>query len=134
PIDSANMTQRHWFEMRRRIVEATDQASYDGVIVLHGTDTLAYTAAALAFLLHGLPAPVVLTGAMRPAGEPDTDAWGNLFGAMLVQRDALPAGVYVYFHGRLLPGTRVSKLHGDMDDAFHMLRPETRQVQWATPP
>lgn len=129
PIDSADMTQRHWLEMRDRIVAALAQEAHDGVVVLHGTDTLAYTASALAFLLRGLPAPVVLTGAMRPAGQPDTDAWGNLFGSMLAHREALSPGVHVYFHGRLLPGARVTKLHSDLDDAFHVLRPESLPLQ-----
>lgn len=131
PIDSADMTQNHWFVLRARIVEALAQQEYDGVVVLHGTDTLAYTAAALAFLLDGLPVPVVLTGSMRPAGQPDTDAWRNLFGALLVQRDALLPSVYVYFHGRLLAGARVTKLYSDQDDAFHVLRPDTVVPRYA---
>ena len=134
PIDSANMTQQHWLQMRSRIVAALAQDTYDGVIVLHGTDTLAYTAAALTFMLHGLSVPVILTGSMRPADTPDTDAWGNLFGAMLAQHTALASGVYVYFHGRLLSGVRASKFHGDQDDAFQVLRPETPLVQTVQPP
>ena len=122
PIDSADMSQSLWLQMRATIVEALAQQHYDGVLVLHGTDTMAYTAAALAFLLYGLPVPVMLTGSMRPAGQADTDAWRNLFGAMLALCKGVLPGVYVYFHGQLLPGTRISKFYSSHDDAFQVLR------------
>lgn len=80
PLDSANMTQGNWLAMRDAIVAALD-AGHDGVLLLHGTDTLAYSAAALSFLLLDLPIPVLLTGSMLPAGAPGSDAWDNLVGA-----------------------------------------------------
>ena len=73
PLDSANMTQGNWLAMRDAIVAALD-AGHDGVLLLHGTDTLAYSAAALSFLLLDLPIPVLLTGSMLPAGAPGSDA------------------------------------------------------------
>lgn len=125
PIDSANMTQQLWLRMRDEIVHTVQQGC-SGVVVLHGTDTLAYSAAALSFLLGGLGVPVVLTGSMRPAVQADTDAWANVFGALA----AIPrctAGVFVYFHQRLLHGAQVTKWHSDADDAFRSLGREEAQ-------
>ncbi|WP_215254569.1 asparaginase domain-containing protein, partial [Escherichia coli] len=81
-IDSANMQQSNWLAMREAIVDAVERDGHDGILLLHGTDTLAYTAAALSFLLLGLPVPVLLTGSMLPAGTADSDAWDNLCGAL----------------------------------------------------
>ena len=118
PLDSANMTPRHWLRMRDAIVAAVEHAGCGGVLVLHGTDTLAYSAAALSFLLLGLPVPVVLTGAMHPAGVPGSDAWPNLFGALEGLGAGRAAGVQLYFAGRWLPGTRVTKRSSEALDAF----------------
>lgn len=118
PIDSANMSQAHWLSMRDAIVEAVDQQGRDAVLLLHGTDTLAYTAAALSFLLLGLPVPVLLTGSMLPAGAPDSDAWGNLFGAWQRLADGVAPGVHLFFHGHLLLGTRMTKRSSERLDAF----------------
>jgi L-asparaginase len=117
-IDSANMQQANWLAMREAIVEAVERDGHDGVLVLHGTDTLAYSAAALSFLLLGLPVPVLLTGSMLPAGAPDSDAWANLIGAMNLFETGLQDGVQLYFHGRLLHGCRASKLRSEAFDAF----------------
>lgn len=130
PIDSANMTQAHWLVMRQAILDGLAEEGCDSVLVLHGTDTLAYSAAALSFLLLGLPQPVLLTGAMQPAGVEGGDAWPNLFGALrMLQRGERP-GVQVYFDGRLLHGVRVGKLRSDAFDAFTVL-PRRRHGQRA---
>lgn len=94
PLDSANMTQGNWLAMRDAIVAALD-AGHDGVLLLHGTDTLAYSAAALSFLLLDLPIPVLLTGSMLPAGAPGSDAWDNLVGALRVLQEGHARGVQV---------------------------------------
>ncbi|MBK4999876.1 asparaginase [Pseudomonas sp. S31] len=120
-LDSANMQQHNWLAMRDAIVEAVDVAGHDGVLVLHGTDSLAYSAAALSFLLLGLPVPVLLTGSMLPAGAPGSDAWGNLCGALRQFEQGLEAGVQLYFHGQLLHGCRASKLRSEAFDAFAAL-------------
>ncbi|ATB65969.1 asparaginase [Pseudomonas mosselii] len=120
-IDSANMQQSNWLAMRDAIVEAVERDGHDGVLVLHGTDTLAYSAAALSFLLLGLPAPVLLTGSMLPAGAPDSDAWANLVGALNLFENGLEDGVQLYFHGQLLHGCRASKLRSEAFDAFTVL-------------
>jgi L-asparaginase len=117
-LDSANMTQANWLAMRDAIVHAVEQEGCDAVLLLHGTDTLAYSAAALSFLLLGLQIPVLLTGSMRPAGVAGSDAWSNLSGALSLLAGGLQAGVQVYFAGRLLPGTRVSKLSSEAFEAF----------------
>ncbi|NIF27843.1 asparaginase [Pantoea sp. Tr-811] len=119
-LDSANMQQHNWLAMRDAIVAAVD-AGHDGVLVLHGTDSLAYSAAALSFLLLGLPVPVLLTGSMLPAGAPGSDAWDNLCGALRHVEQGLEDGVQLYFHGQLLHGCRASKLRSEAFDAFAAL-------------
>ncbi|GGJ89162.1 asparaginase [Pseudomonas matsuisoli] len=126
-LDSANMAQRNWLTMRDEIVAAYEKDGCDAVLVLHGTDTLAYSAGALSFLLLDLPIPVVLTGSMQPAGAADSDAWPNLFGAMQALAEGVRPGVHVFFNGRLMHGARVSKLRSDAPDAFHVL-PRRREA------
>ncbi len=121
PIDSANMSQNNWLAMVAAIRLGIEQDGCDSVLVLHGTDTLAYSAAALSFLLLGLPVPVVLTGSMQPAGAENSDAWRNLFGAMQALHDGVQAGVHLYFDGALMHGARVSKLRSDAFDAFQVM-------------
>ncbi|MCR1827978.1 asparaginase [Pseudomonas oleovorans] len=129
-IDSANMNTGHWLALRDEIVTAVQTHGHDAVLVLHGTDTLAYSAAALSFLLLGLDVPVVLTGAMQPAGVDGGDAWPNLFGAMRALHRGVAPGVHLYFNGQLLHGARCSKLRSDAFDAFQVL-PRQRQAERA---
>lgn len=117
PLDSADMGQANWLAMRDAILAGVDEGC-DGVLLLHGTDTLAYSAAALSFLLLGLPLPVLLTGSMRPAGAPGSDAWDNLFGALAELARGVAPGTYLYFAGRLLHGARASKLSSEAFAAF----------------
>ena len=126
PIDSANMSQDNWLAMVAAIRQGVEQDGCDGVLVLHGTDTLAYSAAALSFLLLSLPVPVVLTGSMQPAGADNSDAWRNLFGALQALHDGVQPGVHLYFDGALMHGARVSKLRSDAFDAFQIM-PRLRQ-------
>ena len=130
PIDSANMNQTHWLAMVQAILAGVDQDGCDGVLVLHGTDTLAYSAAALSFLLLGLAVPVALTGAMLPADAPGSDAWDNLFGAMQALQAGVEPGVHLYFAGKLMSGANASKLGTASLDAFAVL-PRLRQGQRA---
>ena len=108
-IDSANMTPAYWQRLRSAVVEAVDEGC-DAVLILHGTDTLAYSAAAMSFQLLGLPAPVVFTGSMLPAGVPDSDAWENVSGALEALGEGLAPGVHLYFHGALMAPTRCAKI------------------------
>lgn len=109
-IDSANMTPAYWQRLREAVVDAVDVKGCDAVLILHGTDTLAYSAAAMSFQLMGLGAPVVFTGSMLPAGVPDSDAWENVNGALQALGKGLPSGVHLYFHGALIQPTRCAKI------------------------
>ncbi|MGJ7474019.1 asparaginase [Pseudomonas fulva] len=131
-LDSANMQQHNWLAMRDAIVDAVRVRDHDAVLVLHGTDTLAYSAAALSFLLLGLPVPILLTGSMLPAGAPGSDAWDNLCGALRQFDHPLEAGVQLYFAGKLLHGCRASKLRSEAFDAFAAL-PRHRQSEHVAP-
>lgn len=120
-IDSANMTPEYWQRLRTAVVEAVDEGC-DGVLILHGTDTLAYSAAAMSFQLLGLPAPVVFTGSMLPAGVPDSDAWENVSGALLALGEGLAPGVQLYFHGKLMAPTRCAKIRSYGRNPFAALQ------------
>jgi L-asparaginase len=109
-IDSANMTPAYWQRLREAVVDAVESQGCDAVLILHGTDTLAYSAAAMSFQLLGLNAPVVFTGSMLPAGVPDSDAWENVNGALQALGTGLASGVHLYFHGELLAPTRCAKI------------------------
>lgn len=135
PIDSANMRQSHWLAMRDAIVQAVDEEGHDAVLLLHGTDTLAYSAGALSFLLLDIPVPVVLTGSMLPAGAAGSDAWHNLFGALAALAEGCLPGVHLYFADQLLHGSRASKLKSEAFDAFvEMQRPRFGAPLEALPP
>jgi len=109
-IDSANMTPEYWLRLRDAVVEAVEVQQCDGVLILHGTDTLAYSAAAMSFQLLGLPVPVVFTGSMLPAGVPDSDAWENVSGALVALGHGLAPRVHLHFHGEMLSPTRCAKI------------------------
>lgn len=115
PLDSADMAPPDWLRIARATLERS--AGCDGVVVLHGTDTLAWTAAALSFLLAGIPTPVVLTGSQRPLAAPGTDAIDNLRLALRDAASGLP-GVRVAFGGRVLPAVGVLKIDAAADVAF----------------
>lgn len=109
-IDSANMTPAYWQQLREAVVDAVDVEGCDSVLILHGTDTLAYSAAAMSFQLLGLHARVVFTGSMLPAGVDDSDAWENLSGALVALGQGLAPGIHLYFHGERLDPTRCAKV------------------------
>lgn len=114
-LDSAEATPKDWNRIAQTIHQARD--SYDGFIVTHGTDTLAYTASALCMALPGLAKPVIVTGSMLPLTVKGSDGGRNLQDAMTAARTAAP-GVWVQFAGRLLHGARVRKSHSRAFDAF----------------
>lgn len=115
-LDSSNMVPQDWLKI------ATDiharYADYDGFLVLHGTDTMAYTASALPFLFDGLAKPVILTGSQIPLCEVRSDARENLVTALLIASDPRITEVCLYFGGRLLRGCRSVKANADGFDAF----------------
>ncbi|MES2434501.1 MAG: asparaginase [Pseudomonadota bacterium] len=114
-IDSAQATPADWNRIAEVIVD--NHNDYNGFIVTHGTDTLAFTAAALCFALTGLQRPVILTGAMRPLTVEKSDGLQNLSDAIKAARSA-PPGIWVQFAGQLLHGARVRKAHSSALDAF----------------
>lgn len=105
-VDSCDITPERWLQIASEVVRSID--AYDGVVITHGTDAMAYTAAALSFLLHDLHKPVILTGSQLPLAEPRSDARGNLVGAVeLATRDIPEVGIY--FDGTLYRGNRAIK-------------------------
>lgn len=107
PIDSAQAGPADWHAIATDLAARYD--GYDGFVVLHGTDTMAYTASALSFALQGLRKPVILTGSQIPLCEPRNDARDNLLGALLLAAHHPLPEVGLYFHGRLLRGNRATK-------------------------
>jgi len=120
-IDSANMSPAYWQQLREAVVDAVDVQGCDSVLILHGTDTLAYSAAAMSLQLLGLHARVVFTGSMLPAGVTDSDAWENLSGALVALGKGLAPGVHLYFHGELLDPTRCAKVRSFGRHPFKLL-------------
>ena len=108
--DSSDMTPDDWIKIA---VQAYKELQYsDGIVITHGTDTMAYTSSMLSFMLRNLTKPVVLTGSQRPWSEKETDAKDNLLGAVRVAASAAEyglAGVYIVFHGKIIKGCRVKK-------------------------
>ena len=113
--DSAEIHFSHWQQLAAIIQSRVGQV--DGVVVTHGTDTLAYTAAALSFMLHNVPIPVILTGAQRPLGELRSDARNNLVNAVELACADIPE-VCIFFDYKLLRGNRTRKNHINFFDAF----------------
>jgi L-asparaginase len=114
-VDSCEMQPELWVELAKKIHERLNE--FDGIVVTHGTDTLADTASALSFLLPNLKKPVVLTGAQRPLGEIRTDAHLNLIDAVTSAIHG-PKEVTVCFDSHLYRGNRVRKMSVSEYDAF----------------
>lgn len=114
-IDSSNMTPQYWLTIAKAI--EADYDRYDGFVVTHGTDTMAYTAAALTYMLEGLGKPVVVTGSQYSMTDSATDAIQNLNDAILFASEDL-AGVFIAFDGLLINGTRGIKTKTKSYDAF----------------
>lgn len=122
PIDSSNMSPKLWSQLVRIIAERYDL--YDGFVILHGTDTMSYTASMLSFLLENLTKPVILTGSQLPMGQLRTDGKENLITSIEIaaahHNDGTPIvpEVCIYFNGRLLRGNRSTKQNAEGFDAF----------------
>ncbi len=116
PIDSANMTPAEWYKIALFIEKNNDL--FDGFVILHGTDTMAYTASALSFILENLSKPVILTGSQLPLFETRNDARENLINALLLAGHQPIPEVCVYFHNKLFRGNRVKKTDAASFAAF----------------
>jgi L-asparaginase len=117
-LDSSNMTPAHWLQIAEMI--RRNYAAYDGFLVIHGTDTMAFAASALSFMLEDLAKPVILTGSQIPLEETRNDAQHNLLTAMLIlgRHHRELAEVMIYFDSLLLRGNRATKVSVDSFDAF----------------
>lgn len=122
PVDSSEIQPEHWIEIAETIEENYEQ--YNGFVVLHGSDTMAYTAAALSFMMDGLQKPVILTGSQLPIGVIRTDGKENLITALEIaaatnhEGKALVPEVAVYFDYKLLRGNRCTKYSAEHFEAF----------------
>lgn len=122
PIDSSDMEPARWTEIAELIVENYDL--HDGFVVLHGTDTMAYTASALSFMLENIAKPVVITGSQLPIGQLRTDGKENLLTSVEIaaaadlQGNPIVPEVCIYFDSRLMRGNRTTKINTDGFNAF----------------
>ena len=122
PIDSSDMSPEHWASIVRVIYD--NYSRFDGFVVLHGTDTMAYTASALSYMLENLTKPVVLTGSQLPVGKIRTDGKENLLTALEIaaakdeEGHALVPEVCIYFENCLMRGNRTTKINAEGFNAF----------------
>lgn len=122
PIDSSNVNPEDWKRMVKIIAHHYDE--YDGFVILHGTDTMAYTASALSFMLQNLTKPVILTGSQLPMGQLRTDGKENLITSLELASTYGDDGhpmvpeVTIYFNGHLLRGNRATKCSAEEFNAF----------------
>jgi len=114
-VDSTNIQPDDWVEIAKAAYKGLKNC--DGVVITHGTDTMAYTSAMLSFMLTGLDKPVILTGSQRPMSDPSTDAKKNLLDALRTAVEGYP-GIYIVFGGRIIKGTKASKIHTTAIKAF----------------
>ena len=117
-LDSSNIRPEQWQEIARHIYAAAE--NYDGIVVSHGTDTLAYTASAVTFMLPGIQIPVVFTGSQLPLGEPLSDGPDNLRTAFAMAASGV-AGVFLAFDRRIMRGCRAVKVRASGFNAFESI-------------
>ena len=115
-LDSSNMSVGEWNKIGSVIYENYDK--YSGFVILHGTDTMAYTASALSFILEDLDKPVILTGSQIPLSEIRSDGRDNLITSVIIASQGVACEVCLYFSGRLLRGNRSMKMSADGLVAF----------------
>ena len=118
-IDSTNMTSDHWISIIHAIRD--NYESYDGFVICHGTDTMAYTAAILSYMIQDSDKPIVLTGAQKPIGFEITDAKSNLQDSILYASDPHSRGVQIVFAGKVIAGTRARKVRSMSFLAFESI-------------
>ena len=115
-IDSTNVTPAHWTLLTKTIEENYDK--YDGFVIAHGTDTLAYTAAALSYMIQNSSKPIVITGAQKPINMDVTDAKTNLLDSFIYAADDESQDVNIVFDGKVIVGTRAKKERAKSFNAF----------------
>lgn len=115
-LDSSNMEPQHWKQMVHAIREHYEE--FDGFVIAHGTDTMAYTAAALSYMIQNTTKPIVITGAQKPIDLEITDAKSNLIDSFLYASDEKSQGVQIVFDGKVIAGTRAKKVRSKSYNAF----------------
>ena len=127
-LDSTNISSTHWLQMAACIRAHYEE--YDGFVLTHGTDTMAYTAAALSYLIQNSEKPVVITGSQQSISNRDTDARENLRDAFLYAADDRAMGVHVVFDHKVILGTRARKMRTKSYNAFESVDyPETAIIR-----
>ena len=116
PIDSSNISKEIWIQLANLIEK--EYHNYTGFVILHGSDTMAYTASALSFMLENLNKPVILTGAQLPIGVRRTDAKENIITSVEIAAQGNIPEVCVYFEYRLMRGNRCTKTNAEHFEAF----------------
>ena len=115
-LDSSNMTVHEWNKIAQLVADHYD--AYDGFVVLHGTDTMAYSASAISFMLENLSKPVIFTGSQIPLGQIRSDGRDNIISSLLIAASGQVHEVCIYFNGVLLRGNRSTKRSSDQFEAF----------------
>lgn len=127
-LDSTNVCQEHWLLLEQVIEEAYDR--YHGFVICHGTDTMAYTAAALSYLIQNNRKPIVVTGAQKPINLEITDARKNLRDSLRFAADDRAYGVNIVFDGKVIAGTRAKKERSKSYNAFSSINyPDIAVIQ-----
>jgi len=115
-LDSTNLSPSHWITIADTIRRHYD--SFDGFVISHGTDTMAYTASALTYLVQNAAKPIVLTGAQQSIGNRETDARRNLYNAFLYASSDCAWGITIVFDGQVILGSRARKMRSKSYNAF----------------
>ena len=115
-IDSTNIQPKHWLAIADAIEKNYD--NYDGFVICHGTDTMAYTSSALSYLIQNSPKPIIITGAQKPISMEITDAKTNLLDSLRFAACPDAHGVCIVFNGKVIAGTRAKKLQSKSFNAF----------------
>ena len=118
-IDSTNITPKHWIKLASTIAENYDK--YDGFVIAHGTDTMAYTAAGLSYMIQNSSKPIVITGSQKPINMDVTDAKTNLLDSFIYASDEKSQGVVIVFDGKVIAGTRAKKFRSKSYNAFESI-------------
>lgn len=115
-LDSSNMEPKHWAMMVECIKDNYD--TYDGFVIAHGTDTMAYTAAGLSYMIQNSAKPIVITGSQKPINMDITDAKTNLLDSFIYASDERSQGICIVFDGKVIAGTRAKKIRSKSYNAF----------------
>ena len=115
-LDSSNMEPQHWSKMVACIQENYEK--YDGFVIAHGTDTMAYTAAGLSYMIQNSRKPIVITGSQKPIDLDITDGKTNLLDSFIYASDDKSQGIVIVFNGKVIAGTRAKKIRSKSYNAF----------------